>query len=542
MRENDEFIGSVIDGVVIGDRHTPSPRYVWVLSKRGDIVLGDFVKIVDKMHNIEFIGYVSEILPKSEYSLPTSVTSDSVEQRMGAIDVALYLKEPILFLKVTILKVHDKGNGALIEPIKPIMIGLPVYSLDDDLAQKALGLGLSPKSMHIGSLYNKQSVPVYLNSQFVVNHIGIWGMQGSGKSETATVLIEELTKLDWAVVLFDLHGEYSDIDKPKRAGDQGLKVKRLILGDKPEGEPGESLKLELPCMLEQPDKAIELLIDAAKYADVKNPLSEQGLDLLKALYKSVVLGENIGKNRVVSPPENWGKSRCPHDPQVFFEGLRDKADEVGNKLEYSHHTIDAVKRRLRLINDPGLWGGRLIIKDVVLPGYVTLIDLSKYMPKTLIDEEFDIPVRIIFAVFLKRLLEAKKLTHEISVDLPVAVVVDEAGEFFPPEDSFLSNLGASFIRQVRKLNVGMIVIAQSPGYIHPDIIGQIKTHIMFRLTGKALEETKKYVGAEPEVFEDLMSLSNMTAYIYGDMTENIPIKVKVREPRVRHKKFLGMFE
>jgi len=36
-------------------------------------------------------------------------------------------------------------------------------------------------------------------------------------------------------------------------------------------------------------------------------------------------------------------------------------------------------------------------------------------------------------------------------------------------------------------------------------------------------------------------LNDMVAYIYGQATRNTPIKVRVREPRVRHRKFMELF-
>jgi DNA helicase HerA-like ATPase len=519
MGKGDDYIGVVIDGVVIGEKDTPSPRYAWVLSRRVDVVLGDFVKIADTTRNIEFVGYISEVLPKSRYGLPLRTALDAVEEGRGIADVDEFVKEPVLFLKVTVLKTYDRASGALGDPIRPIMIGLPVYYLDGKLTQRVLGLELNPNaSINVGTLYVRQGIPVLLNSAHVLNHIGMWGMQGSGKSETATVLVEELVKLGWAVVLFDFHGEYKSIDQ-SRSGGQGLKVKRLV--------PGVDLRLELPCLLE-PDKAKELLVDAVMIADEKNPLQDQGVALLKVAY------DDLTKK----PPQDW-KGRCPPTPDQFFRELMKRVESVGESHDYSDQTIGAVIRRLDIINDPALWGGSLDMRESVLPGFVTLIDLSGYITKVFITKKFDTPGKLVFAEFIKRLVESK---YNKEVDAShVAVVIDEAGEFFPPGDSFLSGLGVGLVRQVRKMGIGIILIAQSPGYIHPDIVKQIKTHIMFRTAGKDLDELRKHVGAEPEVFEDLKTLNDMVAYIYGQATRNTPIKARIREPRVRHMKFLEQF-
>jgi len=566
MVKKDTYIGVVIDGISIGEKETPSAKHAWVLAKRNDIVLGDFVKIVDKDRNVEFIGYVSNTFSKSKFGLPLATAISAVEEERAVTEIEQYSKDPILFIKITVTKIYNMENKTFEDPIRPIIPGQSVYFLDEkEIMLKGLGLNnpqiRSYGPIHIGSLYIRQDVPVKLESAFVFNHVGIWGMQGRGKSETATVLVEELAKLGWAVVLFDLHGEYSEIDQPKMAGDERLKVKKLILGGEHDDKLGESVKLELPCLLEH-DEAIDLLLDAVRIADDTNPLSGQGIDLLLNLYKGVIMGESLkGKTdrgratKTFPPPKDWNvdqpkmagnerRSRCPSGesaPQKFFEGLIDMLDEVGEFLGYADQTIDAVKRRLRAINKPGLWGGSLDVKEVVLPGFVTLFDLSSYMPKTITGEGFDVPAKIIFAEFLKRLVKTKQ-TREIDPELPVAVVVDEAGSFFPPESQFWTRLGKNFIRQVRKLHNGLIVIAQSPKYLHPDIVGQIGTHIIFRITGNALKELKDHVDMEDAIFEDLKTLDRMVAYVYGDMTDYMPIKIRVREPKVKHKKFFGLFE
>jgi DNA helicase HerA-like ATPase len=557
MVKRDTYIGVVIDGVSIGEKETPSTKHAWVLAKRNDVVLGDFVKIVDKDRNIEFIGYISDMFSKSKFGLPLTTALNAVEEERAVSDIEQYSKDPILFIKITITKIYNMENKTFEDPIRPIIPGQSVYFLDEkEIMLKALGLNnpqiKSYGPIHIGSLYIRQDVPVKLESAFVFNHVGIWGMQGRGKSETATVLVEELAKLGWAVVLFDLHGEYSEIDQPKMVGDERLKVKRLILGSEHDDNSGESVKLNLPCLLE-PDKAIDLLLDAVRIADDTNPLSGQGIDLLVKLYKAVVLGKAIkGKTsrggivtKTISPPSSWGNSRCPSGEsasQLFFEGLIEKVDEVGEFLKYNDQTIDAVRRRLEILNKPELWGDGFNMKEIVLPGFVTLFDFSRYMSKTITEEGFDVPAKLIFAQFLKRLVEAKQKTHEIDVELPVAVIVDEAGSFFSPESKFWTRLGKNFIRQVRKLHNGLIVIAQSPKYLHPDIVGQIGTHIIFRITGNALKELKDHVDMEDAIFEDLKTLDRMVAYVFGDMTDYMPIKIRVREPRVKHKKFFGLFE
>ena len=62
-----------------------------------------------------------------------------------------------------------------------------------------------------------QEVPVGLQSrskEVLPRNVGIFGTVGSGKSNTAQVLIEEASTCGWAVVVLDVEGEYIGMDAP----------------------------------------------------------------------------------------------------------------------------------------------------------------------------------------------------------------------------------------------------------------------------------------------------------------------------------------
>ena len=75
----------------------------------------------------------------------------------------------------------------------------------------------SPGDLTIGTLAGYPGVDVRLNSnqkKVIPRNIGIFGTVGSGKTNTAQVLIEEVARAGYAVIVFDVEGEYVEMDQP----------------------------------------------------------------------------------------------------------------------------------------------------------------------------------------------------------------------------------------------------------------------------------------------------------------------------------------
>src|SRR5260370_2524135 len=89
-----------------------------------------------------------------------------------------------------------------------------VEDLDPKEVQKIIGLA---GDMQIGSLggYSEVKRLVDSNSKKVIpRNIGIFCTVGSGKTNTAQVLIEEASQAGYAVIVFDVEGEYVEMDEP----------------------------------------------------------------------------------------------------------------------------------------------------------------------------------------------------------------------------------------------------------------------------------------------------------------------------------------
>ena len=107
----------------------------------------------------------------------------------------------------------------------------PVEELTPKDVQDLIGL---QGEMLIGRLLGYENVVVMMdanNKKIFPRNVGIFGTVGSGKTNTAQVIIEEASASQFAVIVIDIEGEYVNMDQPS----QELKEKLFGFGLKPEG-------------------------------------------------------------------------------------------------------------------------------------------------------------------------------------------------------------------------------------------------------------------------------------------------------------------
>src|SRR5204863_10081367 len=71
--------------------------------------------------------------------------------------------------------------------------------------------------MVLGAISGQDDIWLRLQSQNKVvlpRNLGIFGTVGSGKSNTAQVIIEEASANGWAVIVLDVESEYTEMDAP----------------------------------------------------------------------------------------------------------------------------------------------------------------------------------------------------------------------------------------------------------------------------------------------------------------------------------------
>jgi len=88
---------------------------------------------------------------------------------------------------------------------------------------------------------------------------------------------------------------------------------------------------------------------------------------------------------------------------------------------------------------------------------------------------------------------------------------------------------------MRKYNLGVALVTQSPHKIHPDVLDPANTKILFRLQGSGLDEVRKLGNLSDEDLVHFKALEDNTAFVISSyITRNIPIMVKFHKPSVMH--------
>jgi DNA helicase HerA-like ATPase len=210
--------------------------------------------------------------------------------------------------------------------------------------------------------------------------------------------------------------------------------------------------------------------------------------------------------------------RIPNKPRE----TRKRLYVIGRRKGYSTATIDGLRWKLEALLNKGIIGAGFDISDVIKPGYLTVVDLST------VDQSLR---SLVVAAMLSKITEARKR----NAIRPLLVVIEEAHNYVPPEETPSSVMIRDLIRGARHWGIGIMLVSQRPSGIHRDTINVANTHIIFRLKGTDLEYVKQFAPFTKEELEDVQILPDGVAYITGPIIRGgLSIKVATRKRRTVH--------
>jgi len=105
------------------------------------------------------------------------------------------------------------SNGKIEQNRKPIPLAADVYPISDE-SIKALFYEEKPNYIPIGKIegFGGSNTPITINGdELVTKHFAIFGMTGSGKTNTSAKLLEELIMRGYPLIIFDPHDDYKNI-------------------------------------------------------------------------------------------------------------------------------------------------------------------------------------------------------------------------------------------------------------------------------------------------------------------------------------------
>ncbi len=244
-----------------------------------------------------------------------------------------------------------------------------------------------------------------------------------------------------------------------------------------------------------------------------------------------------------------------HEANADFD-IGDILTALHNDTRSNSETKDAAENKFMIAQKWGLFskeGTR--IEDLVLPGQVTVLDVSCYATMAGAEELKALVIGLVSEkLFLQRMV-ARKIEEYASVQETlhffssedsdkkteplVWLVIDEAHEFLPRQGTTAaSHPLITILREGRQPGISLVLATQQPGKIHTDVITQADVVISHRLTAnidvQALEMlTQSYMRESIEKQVNLLPREAGAAIVFDDTNERI-FSLRVRPKYTWH--------
>lgn len=425
------------------------------------------------------LGIVEKLISGSRL-LPQNVTDpESVGSVIKAITQGELIKESYLKGSVRWLSYLETLKKGLIEsPKMPPMPGTNVYLARKEDLESIFGPN-EQGWINIGKL-SSIDVDYKININKIQRHLAILAVTGGGKSNTVCILTRRIVnELNGTVVVFDMHGEYGDLN----------------LGSK-----GKVLKPSInPAIMEFSE-----LKDLARFPS--NAINQE-----RVLRKAWIEVKQELKQNKISSVEFMSKLKDKITEQIDSQTKKDVAG-VLNKL-------DDIEDYYGEVLDPNV---SLELKNIIEPGKLTVFDLSE------LDE---IGADAVVSHYLRRILQERKRwkREKKGYPVPLFVVIEEAHVLIPNNMDTLSLYWASRVaREGRKFGVGLILVSQRPKNVNSDVLSQTNNKIILKIVEP--QDIQYVQEASEELSDDLAnllpSLNPGEAIIIGSMAK-LPALVKI---------------
>jgi len=391
-------------------------------------------------------------------------------------------------------------------------------------------------TLDIGVYTLGENARAYLDgNRFFQRHAALLGSTGSGKSWTVATILEKAAKLPTAnIVLFDLHGEYKDLDYATQlrvAGPDDLNSK----------DPGV---IYLPYWLLNSEEMQSFFIDRSEFSAhnqvmvFQDEVVKNKKSLLRKLNKKDVLNSFTVNSPVpFSLDEIVAEIKKLNEEMVqgarglkqgkFFGQFSRLIARLESKIKDRRYGfLFQAPERLKTYN------ALYEIADMLM-GFeddkkqVKIIDFSE-VPSDVLPIIVGLVARIIFQI---------QFWTESEKRQPIALICDEA-HLYLPEKGGLNPLEKRAVenferiaKEGRKYGVGLLVISQRPSDVSQTILSQCNNFIALRLTNAKDQIVVKNL--MPDTLESFMEILPILdigeALIVGDAVL-LPIRVKIDKP------------
>ena len=379
------------------------------------------------------------------------------------------------------VKILGDVNDNLKLPRTPVIPGTEIQLADKDILEEIFKV---KNPIKLGTLVNQSDVDVNVDANPILSrHLAILAMTGAGKSNTVSVLIDQLLHYNVPVFVFDMHGEYKDAEFPN--GDVNV--------IKPKINPTYMNFNE-----------IKKLVNIGGNSYIQERHFRRAFKQAKKMLNDGVAHTNNFLQIIYDILEQ--------DSQV--EGSDKQIVDVMNKID------DSMDRYSNLFdNNIGN------ILSNIKKAHANVLDLSQV-------DEFVASV-LVSHILRNSLQRSKDAAHSGNkkelLDNSVFFILEEAHILAPNRRESDSKRWIQRVaREGRKFGLGLCLVSQSPKTVDHDALSQMNNMIILRLVEP--EDQRHVQSASESLSQDLInqlpSLNVGEAIVLGLMTK-VPTLVKI---------------
>ncbi len=353
-----------------------------------------------------------------------------------------------------------------------------VQELSPDEVADLLGFS---GDMVLGAISGQENTWFRLQSQnkgVLPRNLGIFGTVGSGKSNTAQVVIEEAAAAGWAVIVLDVESEYIEMDGP--SAESSLQKKLAHFDMSPAGITDFHVFYPASCISERDNSEPFTLrladFETSVIAEIlQTTVAERNAQLdciehLEGRAKSkVATREAEGRAALLDPSA---------DASLPFT-LRSLKDRAGDRSSRSNEFFDYTGLSAKLLwllqsgafDQPNMRS--LDLERMLTPGRVSVLDVSVAN---------DIVKNLVTADLLRKVFAYKVGRTDAP---PTLLVIEEAHSFISREKAQTMHATLQMLRNVarrgRKRWLSVAFVSQQPGHLPPEIFELCNTRIVHTL-------------------------------------------------------------
>ncbi len=379
------------------------------------------------------------------------------------------------------VKILGDVNDNLKLPRTPVLPGTEIELADAEILNDIFSV---KNPIRLGTLVNQSDVEVNVEANPILSrHLAILAMTGAGKSNTVSVLINQLLAYNVPVFVFDMHGEYKGAEFPN--GNVNIIQPKIN-----------------PIYMSFPE--IKKLVNIPSNAYLQERFFRKAFKQAKKQVEDGTAHTNNFLQLMYNILEI----------ESLEEGSDKRITDVMNKID------DSMDKYSNLFNHNA---GNILTG--IKRAHVNVLDLSQ------VDES--VASVLVSHILRNSLKRSRKAAHssnkEKLLENSVYYILEEAHILAPQKrDSASKHWIQRIAREGRKFGLGLCLVSQSPKTVDHDALSQMNNMIILRLVEP--EDQRHVQSASESLSQDLVnqlpSLNVGEAILLGLMTK-VPTLVKI---------------